>query len=1252
MNRIGLTKLFGSFFKQNAKGRVPIRRTMLGLDALETRDVMTATVTGGWLAPPSASDLFNAASASVIGSATYNTDYGIANLTDGNSSNLEPHNTIFADGQSQGYTDYAIIRTNTPIQLDQYRILLGQDSMSNADRSADAVRLYSSLDGINFQLVSQASGLSDSTVDPVTGNTGYAYANNNNWLTVSESFASPVTGQFFKIEIDRHGTLGVRIFEIDGFGSGGIGTNRVTNVFNANTNSVAAGDEAPGLVINNASNSSDNITATTAYSGFNAADAFGRVSSMYEPGNLIFADGSSSNSLTWKTSQAITLAGYQISLGADAPSTYRGAGQVRLYAGIGSATTLIDQFDNGSASGLVSRLFGSELSADTFRIEIDATSAGGPRVGEINAIVGEHAPVAVADGPFSVSHGGTLSSLNLTANDTDADGDSLLATIVSLPAQGTLSQNTDGTWKYEAPAGFIGTTTFQYKVSDGIQDSNVITLTINVVHRTAVWTGTGSDSNASNPDNWNDGVAPINGDDVILNAGSKTIMFDLAGPTSLVSITSTTSYSGDIAIDIPLSITGGLNLASTGILNASSELTLEGGAQSFVATPLVGQMTNADGSVLNLNTNGAPGTFSNGSLSNSGLVAISHNLFLTNFRVNNSASGELRIRFAEGTNVEVLGAGGSSIVNEGTINADVINHNMNFIGDSFVDLTIPITNTGTIQGGVWVSRVRMNAGLINQNQGIVRFSNSASVAALTLSGGAIEGGGAGSVFEVTGAATWSGGIIKAVQAQFKAGVSIAGNVTAQAGRIDFYGAATWDSGNITLSTLAGVASSVTVQGNALLEIKTDGIVSGDAAARFVNNGTVHKFTGGGTGISAFTVVTNITALATAKFDIMSGSVTFLRNTTSIAEITIAANSSITLSGSPAAQTTADWGGTVKGVGDLIVSNDAILQADGRALEIDKLRMQGLSKARTQGLLVPGTISVTNSFVLAGGIVEGILWSVTGKFQVTTTAAKTIAAGAQLALINSVIGEYLGSSGFTLNGMITVQGVAGQPASLNIDSDIAGTGSISIIGLDTTLNVTGVCDLPAIESDDGNINFSGTHVIAKLTQTGAAVTVLIGDATFTDGATIDGGTFSATDLQYRRFDGVGLVINIGGTVRLAGDLTAQIQLKGTLEVADNLLLDANSEISQPGANAVLRFLPSRSNPAVFSRLDLTKVDALLVSGRLEVTLPAGFNPNPGLATTFTLIGYPQTANAVGPFTGTNVTGTILYGATSVDVRYPN
>jgi VCBS repeat-containing protein len=98
------------------------------------------------------------------------------------------------------------------------------------------------------------------------------------------------------------------------------------------------------------------------------------------------------------------------------------------------------------------------------------------RVGSVN-----HAPVAVDDTLLAYENATlSLAAPGITSNDSDPDGDSLTVILVTPPAGGTLNLNPNGSLNYTPPQDFIGQMTFQYRVSDGVAQSNVATVRITV----------------------------------------------------------------------------------------------------------------------------------------------------------------------------------------------------------------------------------------------------------------------------------------------------------------------------------------------------------------------------------------------------------------------------------------------------------------------------------------------------------------------------------------------------------------------------------------------------------------------------------------------------------------------------------------------------------------------------------------------------------------------------------------------------
>lgn len=82
--------------------------------------------------------------------------------------------------------------------------------------------------------------------------------------------------------------------------------------------------------------------------------------------------------------------------------------------------------------------------------------------------------IAIEDGTLNVAASGILT------NDSDLDGDSLTASLVTGPANGSLVLNSNGSFTYSPNANFFGTDTFTYRATDGALNSNVATVTITV----------------------------------------------------------------------------------------------------------------------------------------------------------------------------------------------------------------------------------------------------------------------------------------------------------------------------------------------------------------------------------------------------------------------------------------------------------------------------------------------------------------------------------------------------------------------------------------------------------------------------------------------------------------------------------------------------------------------------------------------------------------------------------------------------
>ena len=83
-------------------------------------------------------------------------------------------------------------------------------------------------------------------------------------------------------------------------------------------------------------------------------------------------------------------------------------------------------------------------------------------------------------------------------NDSDVEGDTLSAVLVTGPSKGTLTLNEDGSFTYTPNANVNGSDSFTYKANDGALDSSAATvsITINAVQDAPV-AAAGSDRTAN-----------------------------------------------------------------------------------------------------------------------------------------------------------------------------------------------------------------------------------------------------------------------------------------------------------------------------------------------------------------------------------------------------------------------------------------------------------------------------------------------------------------------------------------------------------------------------------------------------------------------------------------------------------------------------------------------------------------------------------------------------------------------------------
>ncbi len=122
---------------------------------------------------------------------------------------------------------------------------------------------------------------------------------------------------------------------------------------------------------------------------------------------------------------------------------------------------------------------------DTFTyIASDGVLQSNPATVTITVAPVQDRPVAVDDGPYEVTRDTPLSvpaTAGVLANDRDADGDPLSATLITPPASGSVEFNADGSFVYTPRPGMVGHDRFIYRVSDGTEDSEAALVLIRVL---------------------------------------------------------------------------------------------------------------------------------------------------------------------------------------------------------------------------------------------------------------------------------------------------------------------------------------------------------------------------------------------------------------------------------------------------------------------------------------------------------------------------------------------------------------------------------------------------------------------------------------------------------------------------------------------------------------------------------------------------------------------------------------------------
>jgi hypothetical protein len=140
------------------------------------------------------------------------------------------------------------------------------------------------------------------------------------------------------------------------------------------------------------------------------------------------------------------------------------------------------------------------------------------------AVVAATSPVVAVNDTYNIDENNTLTvpAPGVLSNDYDLSGKTLSAVLDKSTSHGTLSFQSDGAFTYTPTANFVGADTFTYYATDGTNNSNVATVTIDVNSKTLTVTNT----NDSGPGSLRQAMLDAN---LATSAPPDTILFKIPG---------------------------------------------------------------------------------------------------------------------------------------------------------------------------------------------------------------------------------------------------------------------------------------------------------------------------------------------------------------------------------------------------------------------------------------------------------------------------------------------------------------------------------------------------------------------------------------------------------------------------------------------------------------------------------------------------------------------------------------------------
>jgi ELWxxDGT repeat protein/VCBS repeat-containing protein len=276
---------------------------------------------------------------------------------------------------------------------------------------------------------------------------------------------------------------------------------------------------------------------------------------------------------------------------------------------------------------------------DTFTYRATSGGTSSTAIVTININATSTPPTAQNDG-YVVSTNGTLNvtaATGVLANDADVDGDVIRTTLATAPTNGSVVLNADGSFRYIPTAGSVGSDTFTYRATDGINLSAPATVVITVggANAAPVITLPGSQLAVRNTDL----LIPSGLSIRDVDAGSNLVTTTLTainGTVTLGGLAGLTFTIGDGTADTTMTFTGAIAAINTALTNLKFTPT-----NNFTGAAQIGLVVNDGGFTGTGGAQTGSGTVSINVSSGAALVANISPLATSSSPTNLTAVGDL-----------------------------------------------------------------------------------------------------------------------------------------------------------------------------------------------------------------------------------------------------------------------------------------------------------------------------------------------------------------------------------------------------------------------------------------------------------------------------------------------------------------------------------------------------------------------------------------------------------------------------------